>query len=147
MAEAGYRAGFETTLYTDTTDPDPQIGASIQQDLAAIGITVKIVSQEFATFLDTIETPHKAPIGCVGWFQDYPDPSDFIDPILSCASAVQGGANAALYCNKAVDDDGRGGQGRDRRRRSGSTDYQDDPERRSWPTRRGRRSATRSGTR
>jgi peptide/nickel transport system substrate-binding protein/oligopeptide transport system substrate-binding protein len=39
----------------------------------------------------------------VGWYQDYPDPSDFIDPILSCASAVSGGANAAWYCNKDVD--------------------------------------------
>jgi ABC-type transport system substrate-binding protein len=103
MKDAGLEAGFDTKFYTDTTDPDPQIGASIQQDLAAIGIRTQIVSQEFATFLDTIETPHKAPIGWVGWFQDYPDPSDFIDPILSCASAVKGGANAALYCNKAVD--------------------------------------------
>jgi peptide/nickel transport system substrate-binding protein/oligopeptide transport system substrate-binding protein len=103
MKEAGFEAGFDTKFYTDTTDPDPQIGASIQQDLAAIGIRTQIVSQEFATFLDTIETPHKAPIGWVGWFNDYPDPSDFIDPILSCASAVKGGANAALYCNKTVD--------------------------------------------
>ena len=103
MQEAGFGSGFETKFYTDTTDPDPQIGASIQQDLAAIGIKTDIVSQEFATFLDTIETPHKAPIGWVGWFQDYPDPSDFIDPILSCASAVKGGANASLYCNKDVD--------------------------------------------
>jgi ABC-type transport system substrate-binding protein len=103
MADAGFGSGFESTLYTDTTDPDPQIGASIQQDLAAIGIKVNIVSQEFSTFLDTIETPHKAPIGWVGWFQDYPDPSDFIDPILSCATAVKGGANAALYCNKDID--------------------------------------------
>ena len=103
MQEAGFGSGFETKFYTDTTDPDPQIGASIQQDLAAIGIKIDIVSQEFATFLDTIETPHKAPIGWVGWFQDYPDPSDFIDPILSCASAVKGGANASLYCNKDVD--------------------------------------------
>jgi len=103
MQDAGFGSGFETKFYTDTTDPDPQIGASIQQDLAAIGIKTNIVSQEFATFLDTIETPHAAPIGWVGWFQDYPDPSDFIDPILSCASAVKGGANAALYCNKDVD--------------------------------------------
>jgi peptide/nickel transport system substrate-binding protein len=104
MKDAGLEAGFDTKFYTDTTDPDPQIGASIQQDLAAIGIRTQIVSQEFATFLDTIETPHAAPIGWVGWFQDYPDPSDFIDPILSCASAVKGGANAALYCNKKVDE-------------------------------------------
>ena len=61
------------------------------------------MTEEFATFLDRIETPHKAPLGYVGWFQDFPDPSDFIDPILSCASAVQGGANAAWYCNKDFD--------------------------------------------
>ncbi|HEX8026213.1 MAG TPA: ABC transporter substrate-binding protein [Candidatus Limnocylindrales bacterium] len=103
MATAGLSGGFSTKFYTDTTDPDPQIGQSIQQDLAAIGIKADIVSQEFATFLNTIETPHAAPVGFVGWFQDYPDPSDFIDPILSCASAVKGGANAALYCNKDVD--------------------------------------------
>ena len=104
MAQAGLADGFDTKFYTDTTDPDPQIGALIQQDLKAIGIRTEIVSQEFATFLDTIETPHKAPIGWVGWFQDYPDPSDFIDPLFGCASTVQGGTNAAQYCNEAVDD-------------------------------------------
>ena len=103
LADAGYPNGFKSTLYADTTDPDPQIAQALQQDLAAVGVTVDIVTEEFATFLDRIETPHKAPLGWVGWFQDYPDPSDFIDPILSCATAVQGGANAALYCNKAVD--------------------------------------------
>jgi ABC-type transport system substrate-binding protein len=103
MKDAGYEAGFDTKFYTDTTDPDPQIGASIQQDLASIGIRTEIVSQEFATFLNTIETPHTAPMGWVGWFQDYPDPSDFIEPTLTCATAVPGGANAALYCNPAVD--------------------------------------------
>jgi len=103
MKDAGFAAGFDTKFYTDTTDPDPQIGASIQQDLAAIGIRTEIVSQEFATFLNTIETPHAAPMGWVGWFQDYPDPSDFIEPTLSCATAVAGGANASLYCNPAVD--------------------------------------------
>ncbi len=103
LADAGYPNGFESTLYTDTTDPDPQIAQALQQDLAAVGVKVNIVTEEFATFLDRIETPHKAPMGYVGWFQDYPDPSDFFDPLLSCQSAVQGGANASLYCNKDVD--------------------------------------------
>ena len=53
-------------------------------------------------------------MGYVGWFQDYPDPSDFIDPLLSCQSAVQGGANASLYCNKAVDTESRGGLAQDK---------------------------------
>jgi len=103
LADAGYPNGFESTLYTDTTDPDPQIAQALQQDLAAVGVKVNIVTEEFATFLDRIFTPHKAPMGYVGWFQDYPDPSDFFDPLLSCASAVQGGANVSLYCNKEVD--------------------------------------------
>lgn len=103
LAAAGYPNGFSTTIYTDTTDPDPAIAAAIQQDLAAMGITADVVTQEFGTFLGTIETPHAAPLVFVGWYQDYPDPSDFIDPILSCASAVAGGANAAWYCNKDVD--------------------------------------------
>jgi peptide/nickel transport system substrate-binding protein len=103
LSDAGYPNGFESTVYTDTTDPDPSIAQALQQDLAAVGVKVDIVTEEFATFLDRIETPHKAPLGWVGWFQDYPDPSDFIDPLLSCATAVQGGANASLYCNKDVD--------------------------------------------
>ena len=103
LADAGFPNGFKSTLYTDTTDPDPAIAQALQQDLANVGITVNVVTEEFSTFLDRIETPHKAPLGWVGWFQDYPDPSDFIDPILSCATAVQGGANASWYCNKDVD--------------------------------------------
>jgi peptide/nickel transport system substrate-binding protein len=103
MSDAGYANGFSTTIYTDTTDPDPAIAAAIQQDLAGIGITAEVVTQTFDTFLGTIETPHAAPLVFVGWYEDYPDPSDFIDPILSCASAVSGGANAAWYCNKDVD--------------------------------------------
>jgi len=103
LAAAGYPTGFKTTLYTDTTDPDPKVAAALQQDLATIGITVEVVTQSFDTFLNTIETPHEAPLVYVGWFEDYPDPSDFIDPILSCASAVKGGANASWYCNQAID--------------------------------------------
>jgi ABC-type transport system substrate-binding protein len=103
LEAAGYPNGFTSTLYSDTTDPDPQIAQALQQDLAAVGVTVDVKTEAFDTFLNRIETPHAAPMGWVGWFQDYPDPSDFIDPILSCGSAVQGGANAAFYCNKQVD--------------------------------------------
>ena len=39
----------------------------------------------------------------IGWFQDFPDPSDFFDPILSCATAVAGSFNTPAYCNKEVD--------------------------------------------
>jgi ABC-type transport system substrate-binding protein len=103
LAEAGFPKGFKTKLVTDTTDPDPQVAEAIQQDLAEVGITAQLETQEFSTFLDTLFTPHTAPLGYVGWYQDYPDTSDFIDPILSCATTVKGGSNAPQYCNEEVD--------------------------------------------
>jgi oligopeptide transport system substrate-binding protein len=103
LAEAGFGAGFNTEFYVDTSDPDPAIAQSIQQDLAAIGVKVAIVAQPFDTLLETMGK-HEAPMGWTGWLQDYPDPSDFVDPILSCASAVPGGSsNGSWYCNPEVD--------------------------------------------
>jgi peptide/nickel transport system substrate-binding protein/oligopeptide transport system substrate-binding protein len=103
LAEAGFPNGFSTKFFTDTTDPDPQVAEAIQQDLADVGIKVQLEKQEFSTYLDTLFTPHAGPMQYIGWYQDYPDTSDFIDPILSCATTVKGGSNAAQYCNKEVD--------------------------------------------
>jgi peptide/nickel transport system substrate-binding protein len=104
MTEAGFPNGFETTVYADTTEISKLGTQAIQQDLAKIGIKVKIVQQSFDVLLGTIVVPHQAPMVFIGWFQDFPDPSDFFDPILSCATAVAGAFNLALYCNKEVDD-------------------------------------------
>ena len=39
-----------------------------------------------------------------GWLvQDFPDPSDFIDPLFTCSTAVEGGQNLSAYCDPAVD--------------------------------------------
>jgi peptide/nickel transport system substrate-binding protein len=103
LADAGYADGFDTTLYTDTNDPDPAVAQAIQQDLAAVGITVEVVSQAFDTLLGTIVVPHQAPLIYIGWIQDFPDPSDFYDPILSCATNVEGNFNLAWWCNEEVD--------------------------------------------
>jgi ABC-type transport system substrate-binding protein len=103
LATAGYPNGFSTKLYTDTTDPDPTVAQAIQQDLVKIGIKTEIVTQAFDTLVGTMTVPHQAPMIYTGWFQDFPDPSDFYDPILSCATDVAGNFNIAWYCNKQVD--------------------------------------------
>lgn len=102
MAEAGVTS-FSTQLFTDTPDLSKVISESMIQDLAEIGITVELVQQDFDVLLGTISTPHAAPLVYIGWFQDFPDASDFYDPILSCATAVEGGVNIAWYCNEAND--------------------------------------------
>jgi peptide/nickel transport system substrate-binding protein/oligopeptide transport system substrate-binding protein len=103
MKEAGQAAGFTTQLYTDPSELSKSMAEAIQVDLGKIGITVEIVLQEFDVLLGTITVMHQAPLVYIGWFQDFPDPSDFFDPILSCATAVEGGFNSSWYCNEEVD--------------------------------------------
>ncbi|MDQ2965882.1 MAG: ABC transporter substrate-binding protein [Chloroflexota bacterium] len=102
MKEAGVTS-LSTQLFTDTTPLSKTYSEAIVQDLAEIGITAELVQQDFDVLLGTIQTPHAAPLVYIGWFQDFPDPSDFYDPFLSCATAVEGGANASFYCNEAND--------------------------------------------
>ncbi|MET0772923.1 MAG: ABC transporter substrate-binding protein [Candidatus Limnocylindrales bacterium] len=103
MAEAG-NTGFSTQLYTDTSAAGPPAGASIAADLAEIGIDVEVVSLDFGALMGTITTPHGAPMSLIGWGQDFPDPSDFVDPMFTCATAVEGSVNVAWYCDRAVDE-------------------------------------------
>lgn len=106
LAEAGYPNGFSTQLYVLNVDPQPRIALSIQHDLAAIGVTVSVVPLASAEVINQAGTPHKTPMvwsGGLGWLQDFPDPADFYGPVLSCASAVQGGWNWPFLCDKKLD--------------------------------------------
>ncbi len=106
LKAAGLGKGFSSTLYTNSTDPNPRIAQSIQQDLAAVGIKIELKSQAASTVIEAAGTPKTAPLvwsGGMGWTQDYPDPSDFYWPILSCRSAVQGGWNWPFTCDKTLD--------------------------------------------
>jgi len=102
LAEAGVADGFSTRYLTDTTDDSVALAQAIQQDLAEVGIEIEIVTQEFDVLLETILQPDGAPLLGIGWFQDYPDPSDFYDPILSCA-ALEGGYNTSWACSEEAD--------------------------------------------
>lgn len=103
LADSEYPEGFSTQLYTDNSDDSQAIAQAIQQDLGTIGIDVEIVAQPFDVLLETIATPHAAPLVGIGWFADYPDPSNFFDPILSCGTAVEGGANTSWFCDEELD--------------------------------------------
>jgi ABC-type transport system substrate-binding protein len=103
MKDAGFEAGFSTKLYTDTQELSKSISESMIQDLAAINITIELVQQDFDVLIGTITTPHTAPLVYIGWYQDFPDPSDFYDPIMSCAANVPGGASFGWYCNEDAD--------------------------------------------
>jgi ABC-type transport system substrate-binding protein len=103
LAKAGYPHGFTTTLYSWNTQPWTNLDPAIQQQLAAIGITVNVQPIQESTFFTLAGTPGKAPMTLTFWIADYPDASDFFQALVSCASAIPGGQNYAFYCNKTVD--------------------------------------------
>lgn len=106
LAQAGYPHGFSTQIDVLNVDPQPLIAQSFQRDLAVIGVTASVVPLASAELINEVSTPRKAPLvwsGGEGWLQDFPDPSDFYGPVLSCASAVQGGWNWPFLCDKKLD--------------------------------------------
>lgn len=107
LKQAGYANGFETELYANNTDPNPRIAQAIQQDLAAVGIKANLKTLAQENVIAAAGSPDQAPMvwsGGMAWSADFPDPADFYTPILSCASAVQGGWNWAFYCRKDLDE-------------------------------------------
>ncbi|MGN6101434.1 MAG: ABC transporter substrate-binding protein [Devosia sp.] len=106
LADARYDTNQSLDLLVYNTDPNPRIAQAIQQDLAAVGIKVDIKSLDQSVIIAAGGEPDQAPLiwsGGMGWIADFPDPSDFYGPILGCGSAVKGGWNWALYCNKEID--------------------------------------------
>lgn len=100
LAQAGYPNGFTTTLYTANNPDALKVAASIQNDLAQVGIKVNIQQSDWNTFLD-IEEKGKANMFLTGWFQDFPDASDFLDTLFN--TNQQPVNNAFMYSNPQVD--------------------------------------------
>jgi ABC-type transport system substrate-binding protein len=103
LAQAGYPHGFTTTMYNWNTQPWTNLDAPIQQQLAEIGITLKVNPIQESTFFTLAATPGKAPMTLTFWVADYPDGSDFFQALVSCAADIPGGQNYSFYCNKKVD--------------------------------------------
>jgi oligopeptide transport system substrate-binding protein len=97
LAEAGFPNGFKTMLYTDNVDPGPKLIQSIQADLAAIGIQASVKTMSNNSYYTQQSTPMTLTAGSFGWWMDFPDPSDWIGPLFTKASAVPGGMNSSFW--------------------------------------------------
>jgi peptide/nickel transport system substrate-binding protein len=104
LADAGYPDGFETMLYTDNVDPNPKLMTSVQNDLKAIGIKAKLQTMSNDTYYTMQGTPKTLTMGSFGWWMDFPDPSDWILPLFSKSSAVEGGMNSSFWWSQELED-------------------------------------------
>lgn len=72
----------------------------IQEDFSKIGVGVEIVSYEWGEYLSKSSEADRDGAVILGWTGDNGDPDNFMGVLLSCASAVDGGANRAQWCNE-----------------------------------------------
>lgn len=101
LAEAGYPNGeglptFEY-LYNSEGAAHMQIGEALQDMWGKIGVKVNLVSQEWATFLNT-RKDGDYDIARNGWLADYNDPISFLDMWITSS-----GNNDAQWSNPEYD--------------------------------------------
>ena len=81
-------AGSPVTVWTNSKDPRPAIGAYLQSLLNQIGFKASIKTLNQTVYFSTIGSPKsKAQIGFDDWFQDFPHPGDFFGNLLTTAAA------------------------------------------------------------
>jgi ABC-type transport system substrate-binding protein len=113
MARAGYpfdpktgEGGYPQEIdYIGVQGSGDQQSAEIwQQQLARIGIRIRLRLVTFATFLTETSRRRAVPMGKTGWSADFPDPSNFFEPILSTAAIEEeGSGNVAFFSNAELD--------------------------------------------
>lgn len=107
LVEESGTAGQEVTIVTEDTVVSKAIGTYLQSVLNDLGYvaSVKPVSSNIQ-FTYIQNTNNKVQISISQWYQDYPQPSNFLNILLSCASFTPGSdssINISGYCNKDLD--------------------------------------------
>ncbi len=104
LEEAGFSEGFTTELMvTAQSGIDSKIGQAVQQDLAEVGITVEIRPVTGPTRIEATGRRGAVPFATFGWYQDYPDPSNFLDVLLNGNRITEvHSTNVAFYDNERV---------------------------------------------
>ncbi len=84
LAQAGYPHGFKVDFYSQNIDPWPRVCEVVQAQLRQVGIRTRIRLFDTSVYYQLIGRPaEEVPMGLSGWYQDYPDPSNFIDVLFN----------------------------------------------------------------
>lgn len=107
LAAAGVAEGTEL-IVTQSTSADSRPMELFQANLAELGITLAIEEVDQATFTGLFygDTPaeERPSFMAWGWWPDYNDAWNVLQPTTSCDAWGSKGANGGFYCNEAVDE-------------------------------------------
>jgi ABC-type transport system substrate-binding protein len=101
LAGAGYGTGFNTTLWVRSDETTLRMAESVQQDLAEVGVRIRIKALAWGPFLEAVRAPDLVPLFFLGWEADFPDPSNFLEVLLHSKNI--GSNNNTNYRNPQVD--------------------------------------------
>lgn len=101
LAEAGFPDGFDTTLWAMPNPrpymPSPdKVAESLIADLAEVGIRAKMVTYDWATYLDKTESGEHD-MALMGWSGDNGDPDNFLYILLSKDATTAPATNIAFW--------------------------------------------------
>lgn len=113
MREAGFaydpatgRGGYprELDFVTVNDSFDAQVAEIYQQQLARIGVRVRVRALSYPAYLAETGRRGGAALGMDGWTADFADPADFFEPLFSSSSiAPEDSQNRAFYTNPGLD--------------------------------------------
>lgn len=91
-------------VWVGAGDTGRAYGELIQNDLAAIGLTIEIRQVAFPVYLTETGRRHTVGLFLTGWSADYPDPSNFLDTLFHSRSIHESASeNRTFYSNPEVD--------------------------------------------
>ncbi len=106
---SGTRGNRVTLLDSNqgTGFPSPATGRYVVSVLNQLGYraSLRLISPD-AYFNVLANSRDRPQVGFFSWYQDYPAPADFIDPLLTCASFLPGNPNNlndAEFCDPRID--------------------------------------------
>jgi ABC-type transport system substrate-binding protein len=106
LKEAGYKGDPNDPLVLWFSDSEPwysKAAQSIESNLKDVGIYITTKQIRYAELKAKAGTRKTIHLGLMGWLQDYPDPSNFLDPLFNARSATPTAAlNRAFYKNPRV---------------------------------------------
>jgi peptide/nickel transport system substrate-binding protein len=106
MLKEANPADMDITVWTDNESPNKEAGEYYDGILKEIGFdtTLKILNADnYFTVIGNLTTPN-VDTGWGNWFQDYPNPNDFFQPLLTTGSiAPTNNSNLAQFSNPELD--------------------------------------------
>jgi peptide/nickel transport system substrate-binding protein len=105
MLKEANPSDMDITVWTDTESPNNEAGEYYEDVLKGLGFNTKlkiINADNYFTVIGNQSTPN-LDTGWSDWFQDYPHPNDFFQPLLAGESILQtNNGNFANYSDPAV---------------------------------------------